>query len=341
MSYKRNRGNGEYHPTSERLMDQVREVLRYYHYAIKTEKAYIHWILQYLRFNELKHPREMGRAEIERFLSHLAINRNVAVATQNQALNALLFLYNEVLHLPFAEPIKAVRSRKEPRLPTVLSRKEVRRLFKQMHGEHKLMARLMYSAGLRLMEVLRLRIHNLDFDNERIMILDGKGGKDRTTFFPGLLHAPIKNHLIKVKAQHEMDLANGYGDVYLPNALARKYRGAGKSWEWQYLFPASKISTDPRSGVMRRHHLHETSLQRAVLTAKKAADITKRASCHTLRHSFATHALEDGINIRKLQTLLGHKDVKTTEIYTHVMDRDIQGIKSPLETLGEDGDEAE
>lgn len=338
MSYTRNRGNGEYCPTSERLMDQVREVLRYYHYAIKTEKAYTHWILQYIRFNELKHPRDMGKHEVERFLSHLAINRNVAAATQNQALNALLFLYKEVLHLPFEENIKPARSTKEARLPTVLSRNEIKRLFKQMDGEHRLMARIMYSAGLRLMEVLRLRIFDLDFDNKRIVIHDGKGGKDRTTFFPHLLHNPVKKHLTRVRALHEQDLSQGYGEVYLPNALAKKYRGAATSWEWQYLFPATKRSIDPRSGVTRRHHMHKSSLQRAIYAARRSAGITKRASCHTLRHSFATHALEDGINIRKLQTLLGHKDVKTTEIYTHVMDRDIQGIKSPLETLDEDDD---
>jgi len=338
MSYKRNRGNGEYRPTSERLIDQVREVLRYHHYAIRTEKSYVHWILQYIRFNKLKHPKKMGKPEIERFLSHLAINRNVAAATQNQALNALLFLYKEVLHQPIDNSVKAVRTRKEAKLPTVLSRNEVRKLFKQINNDYKLMARLMYSGGLRLMEVIRLRVQDLDFDNKQIIVRDGKGNKDRSTFFPEMLHEPLRHQLKKVKETHQHDLERGYGDVYLPNALAKKYRAAGKQWGWQYVFPAQNISPDPRSDKIRRHHVHESGLQKAVYAAKKSAGITKRASCHTLRHSFATHALEDGINIRVLQTLLGHKDVKTTEIYTHVMDRDIQGIKSPLETLGEDDD---
>ncbi len=269
-------------------MDQVREVLRYHHYFIRTEEVYVNWILKFIRFNETRHPKEMGKHEIERFLSHLAINRNVAGATQGQAMHAILFLYREVLDMPMDAKLDPVRSRKSKRLPTVLSRNEVARLIKAIDGTHQLMAKLLYGCGLRLMEVLRLRVQDLDFDNNQILVRNGKGNKDRSTLLPELLHDPLKAHLERVKALHEEDILKGYGKVFLPDALARKYTGAAIAWGWQYVFPSKSLSKDPRSGVIRRHHAHETTLQKTVYAARERVGITKRVSCHTLRHSFAT-----------------------------------------------------
>ena len=300
------------------------------HYAIRTEEAYLRWIVQYIKFNGTRHPKEMGKEEIERFLSSLAVDRHVAAATQNQALNAILFLYREVLQLPMDEKIEATRSRKKKRLPTVLSRDEVRKLLSNIQGTQLLMAQMLYGSGLRLMEAVRLRVQDLDFDNRQLSVRDGKGGKDRSTLFPEPLHAPLRRHLEEVRTLFEKDMANGAAGVYLPNALERKFPTAGKSWGWQYVFPASQLSTDRRSGLVRRHHIHESSLQKAVSAARKKAGISKRVSPHTLRHSFATCMLENGVNIRALQELLGHKDVSTTQIYTHVMNKDITGLTSPL-----------
>jgi integron integrase len=263
-------------------------VLRYHHYAIRTEEAYLRWIVQYIKFNGTRHPKEMGKAEIERFLSSLAVDRHVAAATQNQALNAILFLYREVLQLPLDEKIEATRSRKKKRLPTVLSRDEVRRLLSNIQGTQLLMAQMLYGSGLRLMEAVRLRVQDLDFDNRQLSVRDGKGGKDRSTLFPEPLHAPLRRHLEEVRTLFEQDMANGAAGVYLPNALERKFPAAGKSWGWQYVFPATQLSTDPRTGLVRRHHIHESSLQKAVSAARKKAGISKRVSPHTLRHSFAT-----------------------------------------------------
>jgi integron integrase len=335
MVYKRTRVAARYRPQSERLMDQVREVLRYHHYAIRTEQAYVGWILQFIRFNGKRHPTQMRKPEIERFLSHLAMNRNVAPSTQNQAMNAILFLYKHVLDLPIEDEIQAIRSRKPKRLPTVLSRSEAALLINSLEGTVQLMAKLLYGSGLRLMEVLRLRVQDLDFANQQLLIRDSKGNKDRATLLPEPLHEPLIDHLSRVKALHDKDLLDGFGEVYLPHALSRKYPRAGKSWGWQYIFPSKNISVDPRSGVLRRHHVNESTLQKAVRAASNRANIAKRISCHSLRHSFATHMLEDGVNIRLLQELLGHSDVRTTEIYTHVMNKDIRQIKSPLVTLGE------
>jgi len=325
----------KFRPTAPRMMDQVRETLRFYHYAYNTEKSYVDWILRFIRFNGKRHPKEMGKSEIERYLSHLAVNRNVAPSTQNQAFNAIMFLYNKVLDMPMDLDIRARRARKTPRLPTVLSREETKALLSCMTGIAKVMGGLMYGSGLRSLEVVRLRVHDIDFENNQIFVRNAKGGKDRTTLFPEALHQPIHEQIASIKILHNNDLADGYGEVYLPNALARKYSKAGVSFGWQYLFPSKVRSTDPRSGKVMRHHLDKSALQKAVSIARTKAKIVKRVSPHTLRHSFATHLLENGENIRVLQVLLGHNDVKTTEIYTHVMQKNHDKIKSPLDDFSE------
>lgn len=322
-----------FRPTASRLMDQVRETLRFYHYAYNTEKSYVEWILKFIRFSGKKHPREMGKFEIERFLSHLAVNRDVAASTQNQAFNAIMFLYKKVLDMPMELDIRAKRTSKRKNLPTVLSKEEAKKLISCMLGISKVLAGLMYGSGLRSLEVIRLRIHDIDFENNQIYVRNPKGGKDRTTIFPKVLHEPIRKQIEATRQLHEQDLKEGFGEVYLPTALARKYKKANVSFGWQYLFPSKVRSTDPRSGKVRRHHIYKTVLQKAVSRAKIKANIVKRASPHTLRHSFATHLLENGENIRVLQTLLGHKDVKTTEIYTHVMQKNHDAVKSPLDDI--------
>ncbi|MFQ5598271.1 MAG: integron integrase [Nitrospiria bacterium] len=333
MPYRETKVKEKYVPKSVKLMDQVRETLRYHHYSLRTEKTYVKWIVKFIKFNGTRHPKEMGKHEIERFLSHLAVNRDVATATQSQAMHAILFLYREVLQQPMEEKVAPIRAKKAKRLPTVLSRDEVKRLLTHIDGTHQLMAKLLYGSGLRLMEVVRLRVHDLDFDQNLLIVRDGKGNKDRSTLLPEPLHTPLKKHLRRVEALHASDLKEGYGEVFLPNALGRKLPGAAKVWGWQYVFPSKSRSKDPRSGVTRRHHCNETTLQKAVANAKSQAEIVKRASCHTLRHSFATHLLESGVNIRVLQALLGHKDVSTTEIYTHVLKTNLSGIQSPLVAL--------
>ena len=328
-----------FRPSAPRLMDQVRETLRFYHYAYATEKSYVEWILKFIRFSGKKHPNEMGKFEIERFLSHLATNRDVAASTQNQAFNAIMFLYKKVLDIPMDLDIRAKRTSKRKNLPTVLSKDEAKLLISRMQGMSKILAGLMYGSGLRSLEVIRLRIHDIDFENKQIYVRNPKGGKDRTTLFPEALHLPIRRQIEKVKTLHEKDLSEGYGEVYLPTALKRKYTKADVSFGWQYLFPSRVLSKDPRSGKVRRHHLYKSVLQKAVSEAKKKAGIVKRVSPHTLRHSFATHLLENGENIRVLQTLLGHKDVKTTEIYTHVMQKDHDSVKSPLDDIDDFADD--
>jgi len=320
-----------FRPTATRLMDQVRETLRFYHYAYNTEKSYTNWILKYIRFNGKRHPKEMGKLEIERFLSHLAVNRDVAAATQNQAFNAIIFLYKKVLAMDIDFNLRATHANKRKNLPTVLNYEEAEKLIKCMSGTAKVLAGLMYGSGLRSLEVIRLRVQDLDFENKQIYIRNPKGGTDRTTLFPGYLHKPLLKQIEKVKKLHERDLDAGYGEVYLPTAIRRKYKKASISIGWQYLFPSKVRSTDPRSGKVMRHHLYKTVLQKAIARAKEDANILKRISPHTLRHSFATRLLEKGENIRVLQKLLGHKNVKTTEIYTHVMNKDHSGITSPLD----------
>ncbi len=317
-----------------KLMEQVHEVLRYHHYAYRTEKSYCDWIVRYIKFHGARvHPRDMGKAEVEAFLSHLAAHHRVSASTQRQALNALAFLYHRVLDKPLGKGIGAVRTRRRPSLPVVLTREEVKRVFAQMSGLHLLMARLLYGSGMRLMECIRLRVKDLDFEHRRIYVYAAKGNKDRTTILPAMLADELEEQVEKVRRLHHADLSDGHGSVYIPAALAHRYRNAQREFRWQYLFPAKKLSRDPRAGVLRRHHVLESGLQKAVKRAVNRAGIVKRVSCQTFRHCFATHMLENGVNIRVVQELMGHADVKTTEIYTHVMQKDMDAVQSPLDTL--------
>lgn len=323
------------------FLNQVRDTIRTRHYSIRTEQVYLGWIRQFILFHGKRHPRELGEAEVSAFLTWLAVRRNVAPSTQNQALNALVFMYRHVMGRPLGDILDAVRAKRPERLPVVLTRAEVRRLFQALDGPHWLPACLLYGSGLRLMECLRLRVKDLDFEHRSITVRGGKGGKDRVVVLPDPCIAPLQRHLEAVRNLHEKDLHDGFGAVWLPHALARKYPRAATSWAWQYVFPASRRSVDPRSGVTRRHHLDESCVQKAVKLAVRRARIMKPASCHTLRHSFATHLLERGMDIRTVQEQLGHKDVRTTQIYTHVLQRGGNAVLSPLgEVLGsgqEDG----
>ena len=317
-----------------RLMDQVRQVMRYHHYAYRTEKMYCDWIVRYIKFHDSKtHPRDMGESEIEAFLSHLATHENVAASTQRQALNAIVFLYHNVLDMKIDGLIEPVKAKRHRRPPVVMTQSEVQSVFAQMQGKHLLMALLLYGSGLRLMECIRLRINDLDFERSKVYVRSGKGGKGRVTVFPKSIQADLQIHIDKVKRLHDEDLLHGYGEVYLPGALERKYRYAAREFRWQYVFPAKKLSRDLRTDTLRRHHVLESGLQKAVKTAADRADIMKRIGCHTFRHCFATHMLENGVNIRVVQELMGHADVKTTEIYTHVMEKDISAVVSPLDAL--------
>jgi integron integrase len=302
------------------------------HYSIRTEEAYINWIRRYILFHDKRHPMEMGSREIEAFLTHLAVDEQVAASTQNQAFHALLFLYREVLKQELEDSIHAIRAKKPKRLPTVLTRAEVRAVLEAMDGAHQLMAKLLYGCGLRLMECVRLRVKDVDFGGNQIVVRDAKGMKDRVTMLPERLKVPLQEHLLRVKLTHDDDLAKGYGRVYLPYALERKYPNANRQWGWQYVFPSPSLSKDPRSGDVRRHHLNENSLQKAVKKAVQMTSINKPVNCHTFRHSFATHLLEDGYDIRTVQELLGHKDVSTTMIYTHVLNRGGLAVRSPLDS---------
>jgi integron integrase len=314
-----------------RLLDQVRDKLRFKHYSYRTEQSYIAWIKRFIFFHDKRHPNTMGEKEIESFLTHLAVKRNVAASTQNQALCALLFLYKEVLGRELAWLESMQRAKRPSRLPVVLTVQEVHNLLNRLEGRSWLMASLLYGAGLRLMECVRLRVKDVEFSRHEIIVREGKGGKDRVTMLPASLVAPLQTYLNKVKALHNCDLAEGFGDVYLPFALAQKYPNAGREWGWQYVFPASKRSIDPYSGKERRHHIDEQTLQRAIKKTVQAAEIHKPASCHTLRHSFATHLLQAGYDIRTVQELLGHKDVSTTMIYTHVLNKGGKGVISPMD----------
>jgi integron integrase len=314
-----------------KLLDQVREAMRLRHMSYRTEEAYVNWIRRFIFFHNRRHPKDMGADEVRAFLSHLAVHLHVAASTQNVALNALLFLYRHVLRQEFPEIGEIERAKRPRRLPTVLTREEVTAMLTQLKGTHRLMASLLYGSGLRLMECLRLRVKDLDFAYQQLTVRDGKGAQDRVTMLPKSLEEPLQRHLAKVQLLHAEDLAEGFGEVYLPYALERKYPNAGRSWTWQYVFPAAKRSVDPRSGKERRHHVSDTVLQKAVKSALQQSGIHKRGNCHTLRHSFATHLLEDGYDIRTVQELLGHKDVKTTMIYTHVLQRGGKGVRSPLD----------
>ena len=316
-----------------RLLDQVRGQIRLKHYSIRTEQAYVDWIKRFILHFGKRHPRELGAADVEAFLTHLAVAGNVAASTQNQAKSALLFLYREVLEteLPWLDNVERARAPK--RLPVVLTRDEVHAVLSRLSGTHWLIASLLYGAGLRIMEALRLRVKAVEFSRKEILVRDGKGFKDRVTMLPAALAAPLTDHLKRVKALHEQDLAAGRGAVYLPYALERKYPGAARDWGWQYVFPSANLSEDPRTGIERRHHLQDQAVQRAMRQAVRDAGVDKPATPHTLRHSFATHLLEGGYDIRTVQELLGHADVSTTMIYTHVLNKGGRGVTSPLDRV--------
>jgi len=316
---------------SGKLLDQVRDTLRVKHYSIRTETAYLEWIRRYILFNNKRHPAELSTQDIRAFLTYLAVDQKVAASTQNQALSALLFLYRNILDQPVNAPLDAIRAQKPKRLPTVLTREEVALILGDLYGIYQLMGKLLYGSGLRLMECARLRVKDIDFSQRSIVVRDGKGMNDRITVLPDSLAAPLREHLQRVGRVHQDDLAQGNGSVYLPDALERKYPNADRDWLWQYVFPANRLSLDPRSGVTRRHHLEGSSLQKAVRESTRRVGIPKRVSCHTFRHSFATHLLMSGYDIRTVQELLGHKDVKTTMIYTHVLNRGGLAVRSPLD----------
>jgi len=316
-----------------KLLDRMRIAIRARHYSIRTEESYVAWAKRYILFHNKKHPSAMGAEQINEFLTHLAVERNVSASTQNQALCALLFLYRDVLREEVPWMTDLIRVKRSRRIPVVLTRMEVKRLIAQVQGTPRLVIELLYGTGMRMLEGLRLRVKDLDFARGEIVIRDGKGRKDRRTMLPASLSDALQDQLRVVEHQHRQDLTAGFGEVYLPNALARKYPSAPREWPWQYIFPAASRSIDPRSGTERRHHLDERMIQRAVRHGLKAARIEKAAGVHTLRHSFATHLLEKGYDIRTVQELLGHSDVRTTMIYTHVLNRGGRGVLSPLDDM--------
>ncbi|MBI3528806.1 MAG: integron integrase [Betaproteobacteria bacterium] len=318
-------------PKKSLLLDRVRDKIRLKHYSIRTESAYVDWVRRFVVFHHRRHPRELGPEHVEAFLSHLAVQRNVAASTQNQAKSALLFLYKEVLgsELPWLDNVE--NAKRPQRLPVVLSRTEVDAVLGRMHGTNGLIARLLYGSGLRIMEAVRLRVKDLDLESCEILVRDGKGAKDRVTMLPSSLVDPLRAHLVLVRELHAQDLAAGLPGVYLPYALDRKYPNAPREWAWQYVFPSDRLSTDPRSGLRRRHHVDEQNVQRAMRQALRDAGVAKPATPHTLRYSFATHLLQSGYDIRTVQELLGHSDVSTTMIYTHVLNRGGRGVVSPLD----------
>ena len=315
----------------KKLLDQMRDLLRTKHYSIRTERSYIGWAKRFILFHGKRHPSEMGEKEIAQFLTYLACQRKVAASTQNQALNALVFLYCQVLRMPLDEEIQAVRAKRPQRIPTVLSDDEAQSIIAALAGIPKLQVRLLYGSGLRLMECVRLRVKDIDFAMNHICVRDGKGNKDRVTLLPQILIPALKEHMEHIQLLHTSDLERGYGSVYLPYALARKYPRAEQQWGWQYVFPSKSLSCDPRSGKTRRHHIDEGTLRKAVSKAARIAGIHKPVSCHTFGHSFATRLLEKGYDIRTVQELLGHKDVNTTMIYTHVINKGPLAVKSPID----------
>jgi integron integrase len=319
-------------PQPKRLLDQVRDAIRLKHYAHSTEQTYIHWIKRYIFFHNKRHPKDMGAAEVESFLSHLATTAQVSASTQNQALSSLLFLYKHVLQkdLPMLS-LPTVRAKEGKRLPNVLTKEDVQKVIAQMSGMCALMAKLLYGSGMRLNECVQLRVKDIDFEQRQIVIHDGKGEQDRVTILPDSLISLLKDHLEWRKKLHQKDLARGAGFVYLPYALERKYPNANKEWIWQYVFPSAQVAKDSKTNVTRRWYMSDSTLQKAVRDAALAAKIEKRVGCHTFRHSFATHLLQSGYDIRTVQELLGHKDVKTTMIYTHVLNRGGLAVRSPLD----------
>ena len=316
-----------------KLLDRVRQAIRARHYSRRTEEVYLMWIKRFIFFHGVRHPAEMGEPEINAFLTHLALKERVSASTQNQALSALLFLYRHVLNREVGDLGEVIRARKPTRLPVVMTRAEVKAVLSHLQGDKWLMASLLYGAGLRLMECLRLRVQDIDFARNEITVRDGKGAKDRVTMLPESLKTPLQDHLRRVKAIHEKELRDGWGRVQMPDALDRKYPNAPAEWRWQWVFPQEHRWTNHQTGQQGRHHVHESIVQKAVAQAVREAGLTKRATCHTFRHSFATHLLADGYDIRTVQELLGHKDVKTTMIYTHVLNRGGKGVRSPADTL--------
>jgi integron integrase len=319
-----------------KIMDEVSNVMRLHHYSIHTERSYCDWIKRFIQFHQMKSRDDLkdGELKIEQFLTDLAVNNHVSPSTQNQAMNALVFLYKKVLKQTLDQKIDAVRAKTRVNVPVVLTREETAQVISLMNGTPQLVVKILYGSGLRITEAIRLRVHDIDFDLKSITVRSGKGNKDRTTTFPASVIPFLKNHLLKVKMLHDQDLAQGYGSVYLPYALARKYKNAEKEWQWQYVFPSGSLSTDPRTKVMRRHHIDPSIINKAIKAAVRKSGLQKRITSHSFRHSFATHLLQRGTDIRTIQALLGHKDVSTTMIYTHVLQQGGYGVTSPLDDLG-------
>ena len=320
---------------NRKLIDEVRDVMRLHHYSIHTERTYCDWIKRYIRYHSMTNRQDLidGEAKIESFLTHLAVDKTVSPSTQNQAMNALAFLYKQVLKKPLDGKINAVRAKKKVNVPVVMTREEVARIIALMEGTPQLVVKLLYGSGLRILEALRLRVQDIDYEFKQITVRSGKGEKDRVTPLASSAIPLLKNHLLRVKVIHEQDLNQGYGEVYMPYALARKYPNAAKEWNWQYVFPARNLANDPRSSKVRRHHVDPSVINKAIKVAVRKTGLTKRISAHTFRHSFATHLLQRGTDIRTIQSLLGHKDVATTMIYTHVLQQGGHGVLSPLDDL--------
>jgi integron integrase len=318
-------------PRPKKLLEQVRDALRLKHYSLSTEDSYVNWIRRFILFHHKRHPSEMGAKEVEAFLTHLAVKEKVAASTQNQAFSALLFLYRSVLQQDLGEAVNALRAQKPKHLPTVLTKEEVRGIFSFLSDTALLMAQLLYGTGMRVMECVRLRVKDLDFAQHLLIVRDGKGEQDRITLLPETTLKPLQEQLKRVQQIHAEDLAKGHGAVHLPYALARKYPNANREWGWQYVFPSASLSRDRLDGIIRRFHTSDSTLQKAVRQATKRAGLNKPVGCHTFRHSFATRLLQNGYDIRTVQELLGHKDVKTTMIYTHVLNRGGLAVRSPLD----------
>lgn len=323
--------NNPSNPPPKKLLEQVRDALRTKHYSYRTEQTYIDWIKRYILFHKKRHPKDLGVEEIRTFIAHLAVDRHVAASTQNQALSAILFLYRMVLQQEINLSPDLINPSRPKRVPVVLTHHEAMSVISALRGVSRIMTKILYGSGLRLMECMRLRVRDIDFEQHQIIVRGGKGDDDRFTILPDAVAADLKHILQDVKALHQKDLRDGYGETVLPNALGVKYKNAGKEWAWQYLFPASRLSLDPVSGRVSRHHLNETVLQKAIRNAVRSTKIDKEVTAHTFRHSFATQLLQNGYDIRTIQELLGHKDVKTTMIYTHVLQRGGLAVKSPLD----------